>query len=540
MENNKVEVIGVAESGRIIYTALSEVIKVREKRIREEFDRGELIRLRESIKDKGQLFPGICVMIDGEVILVAGERRLRACGELGINYEFLLTDETDPLRIREIEVEENVHRVQLSWPEELKSVEEFHALKQELNPPSPGRLRGGGHTLADTAEFVEKSIGTVSEDLEIAKFMDLEEVRTAKTKSEAKKVIRRIKEDYARNKALKEAQAEERGEAPEGEEISSTDEVERGKEITEESSREEILKKINFFSPKVLEGKMEEILEDKQYKEYFDIVLLDTPWGQEIDEVELTVGSKEEFNDSHELFATQLGKWLSIIYQVMSLHSHLYMFFGIKDHAFVYETLEKVGFDVNWMPIFWYKVGTHRVRNPKIWPGRCYEAIAFARKGDKPLQWQGAPDIASTPSPTPTIKQSHRTAKHPDIYLNLLKRSGFPGDKILDPMCGSGMVGIACEVMRVTHQFEWLMIEEKEEFIRLTIANLVKGYSNLVSSPIERRITQDFEEELPEDFRDISVGTEKGDELWMMYWKEHPEKQEEMLKWKKEQEELNL
>ncbi len=538
MTENKIEEVGATECGRIIYTISPESVEVGEGRIREEFDRKKLDNLKTSIKDKGQLSPAICSLEEKGIILVAGERRLRVCRELKIPFQFLLTEETDPLRIREIEVEENVCRVQLSWPEELKSVEELHSLKQQLYPPSPGRLRGGGHTLADTAELVGKSEGTVSEDLEIAKFMDLEEVRNAKTKTEAKKVIQRIKDDFARNKALKEAQALEREESTEeGESLPLQEEEE--KEITEESSREEILKKINFFSPKVLEGKMEIILSEEQYKEYFDIVFLDSPWGQDINEVETTDGSKEEFDDSHELFVTKLEEWLSACYYVMSSHSHLYMFFGIKDHAFVYQTLEKVGFEVNWMPIFWHKVGTHRVRNPKKWPGRSYEAIAFARKGDKPLQWQGASDIASTPSPSPAMKQSQRTAKHPDIYLNLLKRSGFPGDKVLDPMCGSGMFGVACEVMRVTHQFEWLMIEEKEEFVRLSIANLVKSYSNITRAPIERRITASDDMEVPEDFREISVGTEKGDKQWIAYWKQHPERQEEMLEWKKKQKELS-
>jgi hypothetical protein len=176
------------------------------------------------------------------------------------------------------------------------------------------------------------------------------------------------------------------------------------------------------------------------------------------------------------------------------------------------------------MPLIWYKQGAHRTRNPNIWPGRSYEPIAYARKGNKKLIRKGAPDVIITPAPWHTLKKSQPSAKHPDIYLELLKRSAFPGNNILDPMSGSGMVAVAAETMRLTHQLKWTMIEEKENFVNLSLFNLVTGYSQLIaksSSPSER-IEDDFHYLLP------------ASEEWVMYWKAHPEEQEEMLAWRKE------
>lgn len=567
--------IGVSETGKMIYAAPPEEIIVPEERFRWIFEKTAMEELKASVKDKGQLLPGICRQEeDGKIVLIAGERRLRACSDLDIPYEFFITEETDPLRIRSIELEENLVRENLDFKEKAAAVDEFHALQQGLNPPSPGRVTGG-QTLEDTAKTLRKSPTTVREELELAKFMELDEVKNAKSRTEARKIIKRIKEDYARSKALKEAEKlreEEEGILPE--ELAER-EQEREQEEDEptdspQKGKKELLRLINFFSPKVLEGRMEDRLNEFP-DEHFDLVLFDPPWGQNLSEVERETGTKTKFDDSPEIFLSNLENWLSLLYQKMAVDSHLYMFFGIKDHAFVYDLLEKVGFQVNWMPIIWAKLGAHRTRNPKIWPGRSYEPIAFARKGKKDLVWLGAPDFAQTPAPTAAMKGSHMAGKNPDIYLNLIKRSAFPGDKVLDPMAGTGMAGVACEVFRPTHQLDWTLIEEKEEFVSLSIANLVKGYSNIVfrgaaekeepllefwycseckssgsaSELVEKEgrtvrdccpncgeISLPLEKELPKDFREIPLG-EEGKEMWMLFWKLFPEQQDEMLEWKK-------
>lgn len=520
-----VDEIGLTKGGRVLYAISPELVEVKEERVRQFFDKKEMEELKASIVDKGLLQPGICRLEGGRVVLVAGERRVKACVELKKDFEFILTEETDLRRIRGIELDENLRRSDLTVQERIKAVDDFHALEQELHAPGPGR-KTGGHTIADTAETLKMSVGAVAEDLELAAFMELEEVRNAPNKTEMKKIIKRIKEDYQRAQALKEAQAagfeDEEEEPPE-------------EETKEEKDKRELIKLVNLYSPMVVTERMELVLGAEKFQKHFDITLFDPPWGESIDEVEIERGSKEPFDDSPEIFASNLEGWLTILWNVMSENSHLFMFFPIKKHGFVYDTLEKVGFETNRMPLFWVKIGVHRTRNPKKWPGRCYEAIAFGRKGDKPLQWQGAPDVIQTPPATPAMKGSHMTGKHPDVYLGLLKRSAFPGDKVLDPMCGTGMAGVAAETLRATHQLSWLMIEEKEEFTRLSIANLVKGYSNLV---LRGAAEQEFEEYkdkgIPEDFREIDLSNgDIGRDLWDRYWKAHPEEQEEMLRWKR-------
>ena len=585
--------IGLTQSGRIVYSLPADEIVVEEGRIRQAFDPRKLQELKDSVADKGQLLPGICSMEGETVKLVAGERRLRVCMSLNIDYEFFLTTETSPIRIREIEVEENTIRVDLSWPEELTAIEELHAIKQTLNPLAPGQFQGG-HTIQDTAELLKKSKSVIAEDLELAKFLVVEEVRNAPTKTEAKKIVKRLKEDFTRAEALKEAQAIALLDEEIREDLKELSRVSGDGGDTPSEDRSQVLFLINSFAPHVHTGRMEQVLETFEPGS-FHITFFDPPWGQNLDKVELKRGGKEIFDDFPELFTSNLENWLSIIYRMMAVNSHLYMFFGIKDkggedlgedeaglieiekgkkiwiNSFVYTTLEKVGFTTNWMPIIWYKQGMHRVRTPRIWPGRSYEPIAFARKGNKDLQWLGAPDVIITPAPTPSMKGSHMSGKHPDIYLQLLKRSAFPGDRILDPMAGTGMAGVAAEALKPTHQLSWELIEAKEEFSRLAISNLVKGYSKIIfqgaasekeveaafwycfcgASGKKEELKMDLQTasqtlcptcgedsigsrlEIPLSFTNIPLDDEpESKELWKIYWKIHPDEQDAMLEWK--------
>jgi len=345
-------------------------------------------------------------------------------------------------------------------------------------------------------------------------------VRDAKTKSEAKKIVKRLEEKLERFERLETAFKEEKANFIEGE-----------SEITSESQ-------MIFFSKKIHLAKMEDKLGDFE-DEYFDVVFFDPPWRVGIDSVRKKGGNTDDFEDAlMELgdFEEELRNWLELLYRKMAQQSHLYLFFGIIKHNSIYKLLSRTGFTVNSIPLIWHKQGSHVVRTPDVWPGRSYEPIAFARKGSKNLVRKGASDVVTTPAPTPTMKKNHPTAKHPQIYLELLQRSCLPGDKILDPMCGSGMMGVAAEALEPSHKLKWEMIEMSPDFRRLSIVNVVDGYSNITQrkepeAPLETP-SLDKLDQVTEggDFKNFQIGSEE----WKHYWNKFPEKQEEMLSWRKE------
>lgn len=445
-----------------IYECPTEEVLVAD-RVRKEFDQKELAKLAESIQSKGLLQPGVCRKNGDGYELVAGERRLRACELANKPYRFTLSEETDEAILLEIELEENLCRVDLSFMEEAAGMEKLHALLQEkAKTKTTGKT---SHGIRETAAFLNKSLGAVSDDLLIAKFGDVKEVREAKNKTEAKKIIKRIAEDYQRAEAFKKIQEQEiKEKAAEGED--------------EELSDEELfVLRAQTYQKKILHGEMEEILPtlDKQ----FDIIIFDPPWGVDLDKVSSRAGSKRSYADGEEEFA-KLKSRLEIIYRALKDDSHLYMFFGIRQHQEVYDILESVGFETNRIPIIWHKIGAHRTRNPDKWPGRSYEGIAFARKGNKILVRKGAPDLIQTRPMFGKAAGSHRSAKSPEVHRDLLLRSALPGEKILDPMCGSGGFAVAAEAMAPTHKLDWLMIEKEKAFVDLSLTNIMRGYSDLM------------------------------------------------------------
>src|SRR5712664_3579637 len=90
-----------------------------ENRIRK--DMGNLDELLNSIKEVGLIQP---IVLSRENKLIAGERRFRCLQKLGVAtlvhaHHFVFNDELDGLKIKAMEIEENVRRKQLTWQEEV-------------------------------------------------------------------------------------------------------------------------------------------------------------------------------------------------------------------------------------------------------------------------------------------------------------------------------------------------------------------------------------------------------------------------------------
>jgi len=509
-----------------IFSISTDKVIIPSGRVRKEFEPKSLKDLAEGYKRVGQCQPGVCLANpDGTVTLVAGERRLRAAVLANVEYRFTLREETDPLLIREIEIRENIDRVNLNWKEDVFAKDELHRVLEERK----SRL-GGSQSIRDTAKELGGSFGNLAEDLELARYAKaIPEVAEAKNKTDAKALIKKFKGAVLRETLLmaaKESAMESAArvdEAPERASITFSDDVPKPLQGDE---------KILEFDRRVLLGRMEEHLE-QFHDESVHIFFWDPPWGERYDTFGKKNFEQEEYDDSKEYVLDNFPGWLDLIFQKSAADSHLYLKFGIRNFEYIYTQLERAGFSTNKMPIIWYKQGSHRTRNPDIWPGRAYEAIAFARKGNKPLVWKGAPDVILTQAPTPSMKDNHPSAMHPDLCLNILKRSAMPGDTVVDPMCGSGMLGVAADAMNITHKLDWWLIEEKTEFRSTAMLNLIKGYSTIVraGTTADSFIAEKGSSVVPSGtFKDLFPGSNE----WKDYWKTHPEEQNDILKWRKE------
>ena len=445
---------------KIYFRPCNEII-IPPERIRKEFDPEDLRKLAESIKNRRQDTPGICMIGEkGEIVLIAGERRLRACKIAGVPFSFHITQSQDELEILEIEYEENVYRTNLGWFEEQQAFVKLQDIKQRIYGAARQGATGGWG-IRDTAAASNVSVGKIHEALELSAYAEsFDEVRNAKTKKEAKKVVESIKTMHKRNAALEDLIQTDNA---------NNDNKDKDKSI-DKTYREIYLRNMD----RIIFGNMTEVLQEDE--DLYDIVLFDPPWGVNLDTVRDAVPGQIKYEDGTEYMQTNLPKWLKLIYEKMKEDSHLYLFFGIANYPFIYQTLEQIGFETNRIPLIWYKLGAHRTRNPDVWPGNSYEPIVFARKGNKRLVKLGAGNVISTKMLSLKQKDIHPSAKHPGVYLDLLQRSAFPGDSILDPMCGSAMSGVACDVLNTTHKLKYRGIEIDENYRLLGLENLIKGY----------------------------------------------------------------
>jgi len=151
--------------------------------------------LKFSIDQYGLLVPIIVEPLAGGTYqLLAGERRLRACKELGWKLITAILRETlSPIQQQEIELEENIRRKQLNWQDENQAIQTIFKLKAELNQTlTPDRF-SKRYTQAEFAEEMNMTEAKVSQALKLASALDLyPELALCMSRREAIKRLRRL------------------------------------------------------------------------------------------------------------------------------------------------------------------------------------------------------------------------------------------------------------------------------------------------------------------------------------------------------------
>jgi len=135
-------------------------------------DLGDIDSLAYSIMRHGLLHPIVVRKEEEGYVLVAGERRLRAFQKLEMD-EIPATDlgavPADHKRL--IEIEENFHRKDFAWHEEVVAIREMTVLSQRLYGKT-AKGYGGGWGLRQTAEALGMAIGKVSQDIRLAEALE--------------------------------------------------------------------------------------------------------------------------------------------------------------------------------------------------------------------------------------------------------------------------------------------------------------------------------------------------------------------------------
>jgi len=421
-------------------------------RQRKVIDKGKVETLATSISEKGLFHAVVCIEVGGVLTLVAGERRLRAVrylaekGNVYFHDNFivpqgevpyvLINSDLDEIQRREAELEENLIRVDLSWQEKVSALDELHELRVARDPK---------HTAKDTArELAALSEGQHGSSLK----------QSQREVSQARLVAGHLDSpDVAHAKSLRQAHAI----------VSKRIEAELTNVLAERGATKPTVHTLIL-------GDFPHIMV-KLPPNAFTCIIADPPYGIEAHKF----GDAAKLTHIYEDDVTEAFKLAMDIFTIGHLvtkdNAHLYMFCDIDHFVHLRDIGQDNGWDVWRTPIIWHKLSS-QAHAPSGTRGfrRSYELILFATKGVKPFS-QVYADVIDAAQP----RDKDVAAQKPtELYETLLSRSCLPGDKVLDPCCGSGTIFKAAEHL----QLKAWGVERDEgtyEIAQLTLSSLEEG-----------------------------------------------------------------
>lgn len=394
-------------------------IKLEDIRLKERIriDLGDIVSLADSIKSVGLINP---ILLDEDNYLIAGQRRLEAVKLLGWEeIPCTRVSELSEFDKKRIELEENVHRKELHWTEEVRAKKQLHELYVDLY----GKARKGpggsddAWTVRKTAEMLEESVGSVSQDLRLADAVD---------------EIPSLADIPSKFTALNKLKILEQATQSQLDTVSSI--IERSTKIEE---------------VEILQGDCRELLSSIPSNS-IDLIITDPPYGVDLDKDETWKKTHEkiyECEDSEEhIFKELLPIVFPELFRVLREGRHIYLFCPTKYKLLVqsYLLLEKAGFSVQQIPLMWKKgTAAHRPTQQYRRFVVSYETVIFGWKGKQRMLTEAAPSaIFSFEAPH---KRIHPLERPTGLIKRFLELSSYPKETVLDCFAGSGVVGSACK-----------------------------------------------------------------------------------------------
>ncbi|MBU0846417.1 ParB/RepB/Spo0J family partition protein [Patescibacteria group bacterium] len=388
-----------------------------EDRIRQAL--GDIDGLAESIKSKGQLQNIVVVkQPDGKYRLLAGGRRFQACINAGLAEVVALvySEELSPLMMKEIELEENIQRLDLSWDEACDLTRQIHDLKTAI--ATEGLTNKPRWSLRDTGTLLGESKSTVLDDINLSRALESspELRKLAKSKKEAQRLLA--------SSIVKGVSAEI---ATRVEELKTKSDI---MNIADSFIVGDFLKEVKSLPNST-----------------FDFIDLDPPWGVDLANLHPDKDAKESGYTEvpEELQPELIANCLREGYRVLKPDSWLILWHRTQYCSIIMDAARAAGFNVSktYVPAIWFKpikyVGP-RVRGAYERLLTAYETIYHLPKGKAPLQRMRSNVFYIVPSAS---DGPHIAAKPVPLMEDIISTLCRPMGLVLVPFLGSGNTLIA-------------------------------------------------------------------------------------------------
>lgn len=398
-----------------------------EDRYRQDF--GPIEELASSIRENGLITPIAVESLPGDQFrLLAGERRLRACRSLNLETIEVRVYDTplDDIRQKQIELEENIQRKDMTWLEECNLKRDIHNLRLQIHgaktstsPDAPG------WSMRDTAKLLDVSPADVSLDLNLAKAVEMFpdfEWENCKTKSDARKQVNKLTKTIARHEAAEQFNAE----------VMMPTSANGNQDAAKKSFKKRI-------ADSYLLGDCSEML-TKLPNDFADFVEIDPPYAIDLNEIKRggTDGYAHYNEVNKAIYLDLMQKVLTESFRVMKPNAWLVLWFGPEPwFEPLFQLLLDSGFAVKRMPGIWTKP-SGQSQQPLTNLANCYEMFFYARKGSNAeLQKPGRSNIFSF-DPLHASKKRHPTERPAALIQELLETFTIEGSQVVVPFAGSG------------------------------------------------------------------------------------------------------
>lgn len=419
---------------------------------------GPLNELKESIKERGLLNPPVAWHDDetNTWVLVAGERRLRAISELAASDtpfyhsgqlvfkgEIPITplgDYLDEIGRFAAELDENIQREDLDWPDRARAYAALHQLRQQGNPRQTVAAtaqelatKGNSHVIAPDgrAHGAERII---RESVIISEHLDNEKIAKARNPAEAIALIYKHEEEQVLAAIVRRRLAA----MPEKPEI--------------EIRHANLLTLLPLLDPGT-----------------FDLIIADPPYGIDAGGAGFRARSPHHHNYEDTVDAARdiAQAILTEGFRLTKPRANIFIFCDIDLFPWLKLTASNMGWTSFRRPLVWMKSESEGLapwggQGPRI----TTEFIFYATKGQRGLN--ASPTDVFDDRRVSRTERLHAAEKPISLFRSLISCSTLPGDRILDPCCGSAAsLSAALELKR-----QGLGIEIDQDYYNTALARV--------------------------------------------------------------------
>jgi ParB/RepB/Spo0J family partition protein len=389
-------------------------------RFREEFK--DIEGLAESIRKFGLMqYP----VLDQDNNLIAGGRRLQALDLLKWEQIPIVRKRNiDNLKLREMELEENIQRVNLTWQEDAKLRKAILDIKQKIYGVKSAGKSNSGISANDIATQMGESPSSFSADVRLAEAIELiPEIGNAKNKADAFKMMKQLYEKLL------------------------VDELDQRRLSAPDALSSAVTKADSYFIIGDAITELEQMTENQGWG-FIDV---DTPYA--IDLMELKKGDQENLLIAHDYkewspedYIQDCTRVAKELHRLSNPDCFMIWWFAIQWYQPLYQILTQCqnknaefSWDVRLKPAIWNAKGGCQTQAPERNLASGYETFFICSKGKPVIYQRGRSDVFEYQKLQPD-KKIHPTEKPIELYTDLLQTFSTNSTKCYSAFLGSGVI----------------------------------------------------------------------------------------------------